>query len=93
MQLLRDYYERWYRPDLMAVVAVGDFDVDLIEAKVKQRFAPPPEGEANQERAAVTPSPERPSIDIPGHKSPRIEVSTDAESPGTQFVLVPQADP
>ena len=93
VQLLRDYYERRYRPDLMAVVAVGDFDVDLIEAKVKQHFAPPPEGEANQERAAVTPSPERPSIDIPGHESPWIEVFTDAESPGTQFVLVRKLTP
>ena len=93
VQLLRDYYERWYRPDLMAVVAVGDFDVDLIEAKVKQHFAPPPEGEANQERAAVAPSTERPSIDIPGHESPWIEVFTDAESPGTQFVLVRKLTP
>ena len=53
---LREYYERWYRPDLMAVVAVGDFDVDSMEAMVKQHFAPPPEGEANQELASVGPS-------------------------------------
>ena len=47
----------------MAVVAVGDFDVDSMEAKVKQHFAPPPEGEANQELAAVGPSTDRPSIE------------------------------
>ena len=93
VQRLRDYYERWYRPDLMAVVAVGDFDVDLIEAKVKQHFAPPPEGEANQERAAVAPPTDRPSIDIPGHEVPWIEVFTDAESPGTQFVLIRKLTP
>ena len=93
VQLLRDYYERWYRPDLMAVVAVGDFDVDSIEAKVKQHFAPPPEGEANQERAAVAPYTDRPSFDIPGHEAPWIEVFTDAESPGTQFVLVRKLTP
>ena len=93
VQLLRDYYERWYRPDLMAVVAVGDFDVDLIEAKVKQHFAPPPEGEANQERAAVAPSTDRPSFQIPGHGEPWIEVFTDAESPGTQFVLIRKLTP
>ena len=40
-------------PNLMAVVAVGDFDTELIEAKIKQHFAPPPEGEAMQERAAA----------------------------------------
>ena len=41
---LRGYYERWYRPDLMAVVAVGDFEIEDIEAKVKQYFAPTPRG-------------------------------------------------
>ena len=92
-QLLRDFYERWYRPDLMAVVAVGDFDVELIEAKVKQHFAPPPEGEATQERAAVAPSTERPSIDVPGHDAPWVEVFTDEESPGTQFVLIRKLAP
>ena len=93
VERLRDYYERWYRPDLMAVVAVGDFDTEVIEAKVKQHFAPPPEGEANQERAAVAPSTDRPSFDIPGHEAPRIEVFTDSESPGTQFVLVRKLAP
>ena len=92
-ELLRDYYERWYRPDLMAVVAVGDFDVDLIEAKVKQHFAPPPEGEAGQERAVAAPSTDRPSFDIPGHETPWIEVFTDAESPGTQIVLIRKLTP
>ena len=27
-QDLRDYYQKWYRPDLQAVVVVGDIDVD-----------------------------------------------------------------
>ena len=93
VERLRDYYERWYRPDLMAIVAVGDFDAELIEAKVKQHFAPPPEGEANQERAAVAPSTDRPGFDIPGNETPRIEVFTDSESPGTQFVLVRKLAP
>ena len=43
-QRLRDYYERWYRPNLMAVVAVGDFDTELIESKVRQHFAPASRG-------------------------------------------------
>ena len=93
VELLREFYERWYRPDLMAVVAVGDFDTELIEAKVKQHFAPPPEGEASQERSAAAPSTDRPRFDIPGHGVPRIEVFTDTESPGTQFVLVRKLAP
>ena len=51
VQRLKDYYERWYRPNLMAVVAVGDFDTELIESKVRQHFAPAPEGEASQASA------------------------------------------
>ena len=93
VQLLRDYYEHWYRPDLMAVVAVGDFDVEVIEAKIRQHFAPPPDGEATQERAAVASPTDRPDIDVPGHEVPRIEVFTDSESPGTQFVLVRKLTP
>jgi zinc protease len=37
-QRLRDFYERWYRPDQMAVIVVGDVDVDAIEALVRKRF-------------------------------------------------------
>ena len=35
---LRDYYTKWYRPDLQGVVIVGDIDVDQMEAKVKKLF-------------------------------------------------------
>ena len=93
VEALRAYYERWYRPNLMAVVAVGDFDVEEIEANIKQYFAPPPEGEAVQERAAIGQSTDRPEIDVPGHETPLIEVFTDPESPATQFVLIRKYDP
>jgi zinc protease len=33
------FYRDWYRPDLMAIVAVGDFDVDVVEQEIKSRFA------------------------------------------------------
>ncbi|WP_081819335.1 pitrilysin family protein [Prevotella sp. HUN102] len=36
---LRDYYQKWYRPDLQAIIIVGDIDVDRIEAKIKQTFS------------------------------------------------------
>jgi zinc protease len=36
---LRDFVERWYRTDTMAVVAVGDFDADAIEQLIFERFA------------------------------------------------------
>ena len=36
---IRKYYRKWYRPDLQAIVIVGDVDVDAIEAKIKSIFA------------------------------------------------------
>ena len=35
---LRRFYDDWYRPDLMAVVAVGDFDPDWIEGLIREHF-------------------------------------------------------
>jgi len=36
---LRDYYQKWYRPDLQAVVVVGDIDATKVEEKVKTLFS------------------------------------------------------
>lgn len=46
---LRRFYRDWYRPDRMAVVAVGDFDPAAMERAIRARFAslpppPPPRG-------------------------------------------------
>ena len=38
-QDLRDYYHKWYRPDLQAIVVVGDIDVDKMEKKIKKVFS------------------------------------------------------
>ncbi len=35
----RRFYRDWYRPDLMAIVAVGDFDVDEVEQMIKDQFS------------------------------------------------------
>lgn len=37
-QVLRDYYEKWYRPDNQGIIVVGDVDVDHIEAQIKKLF-------------------------------------------------------
>ncbi len=39
---LRDYYHKWYRPDLQAVIVVGDIDVNKVEKKIKDLFSPIP---------------------------------------------------
>ena len=38
-QEIRDYYKKWYRPDLQAIIIVGDINVDDIEKRIKTIFA------------------------------------------------------
>ncbi len=38
-QALRDYYEKWYRPDQQAIIVVGDIDPARIEGKIKELFS------------------------------------------------------
>ena len=55
---LRGYYKRWYRPDNMAFMAVGDFDPDAVESLVKTYFGAVP----NRPDPLV-----RPAFDMPDH--------------------------
>ena len=77
---LRGFYERWYRPDLMAFVAVGDLDPDEMEALIREHFAPPPEGAADFPRAYRTDTPtDRTLFPVPPHADLRVNVATDPE--------------
>ena len=53
---LRDYYHKWYRPDLQAIIVVGDFDVDKMEKKIKKLFSkiPAPKNPAKREYYPVS---------------------------------------
>jgi zinc protease len=56
--LIRSYYDQWYRPDRAVVVAVGDFDVDAMEAKIRARFgdwANPAQATADPDLGPVQP--------------------------------------
>ncbi len=72
-QLLR-FYDDWYRPDLMAVIAVGDFDPHAVEAMIKTHFSSIP-----------SPSPERPrpAYDVPDHPGAHYAIVTDKETTET----------
>ena len=39
-ELLRRFYDEWYRPDNAAIMVVGDIDVDEVESEIRQRFEP-----------------------------------------------------
>ncbi len=81
---LRRFYEDWYRPDLMTVVAVGDFDVNDMEERISDRFADLPPA-ADDARA-------RPVIPWESVASavPEVAVYADADVPnGSAEVLYP----
>ena len=48
---IREFYKKWYRPDLQAILIVGDVDVDKVEARIKSLFTdiPKKENEAPRE--------------------------------------------
>ena len=72
-QLMRFYHD-WYRPDLMAVIVVGDVDREAVAAMIKQHFA-----------SLSAPSPERPrpTFDVPEHRGARYAIVTDKEATAT----------
>ncbi len=69
--VLRRYRNDWYRPDLQALIVVGDFDQQEMVAKVKEKFSSIP-----------TPSNERTKeyFDIPGHPETLVSINTDEEA-------------
>ncbi len=77
-QALRDYYHKWYGPDLQAIVVVGDIDVDKMEQKVKALFGKIP---ARKNRG------ERPMYGLRPNKEPIIAFATDKEAQNSVIQL------
>ncbi|MEN0063678.1 MAG: insulinase family protein [Myxococcota bacterium] len=79
----RRFYADWYRPDLMAVIAVGDFDPDAVQAIIEKTFEP-----------LENPASPRPrDYDrIPGHKETRYALLEDPELPGNGLQIRVQKD-
>lgn len=70
-EALRRFRADWYRPDLQAVVVVGDFDQQKMVEKVKQKFSQIP--------AQKNPRPKK-FYDIPDHKETLTSIVTDKEA-------------
>jgi len=68
---LKRFYRDWYRPDLMAVIAIGDFDRSAVEKLIQEHFAGLP--------AARTPR-LRPVCDVPDHPETLYAIATDKEA-------------
>lgn len=75
---LISYYKKWYRPELQAIVAVGDFDGAKVEQLIKDRF-----GKIPKPKDKI----DRPSFLVPDHGNLLVSVATDKEASYTNIQL------
>jgi Predicted Zn-dependent peptidases len=71
---LTNFYHTWYRPDMQALIVVGDIDVDYVEACIKRTFADIPAAENPKQKDVIT---------IPDNEKPAIGILTDPENRNT----------
>ena len=78
-EVIKDFYRDWYRPDLQAVVAVGDFDPQKVLQLIKENFS-----------ELKNPSKEKPLViySIPVHQQTLVKIVTDKEFPYTVAEIV-----
>jgi zinc protease len=73
-EVLKRFYTDWYRPDLMAVVAVGDFDKAPIEKMIRDEFGSIPVSDRRRPR---------PDFEVPDHAETLYAIASDPEAPIT----------
>ena len=75
---IRKFYTDWYRPDLMSVVAVGDFDKSEMEKLIRIHF----------DRLTIPENPrERTRFPVPDHDETLVAIATDIEAPYTAISI------
>lgn len=78
-QRVRDFYRDWYRPEWMAVIAVGDIEPARMESLIRQHFADLPKR---------TDSREVPRFEVPPHEQTLVNVATDKEATSSSVSIV-----
>ena len=83
---LTNFYHTWYRPDMQALIVVGDIDVDYVEACIQRTFADIPATENPKQKDVIV---------IPDNEKPAIGILTDPENrnTGVQIYWRSQATP
>ena len=72
------FYRDWYRPDLMSVIAVGDFETDWIEGLIQTHFGRIPAASRPRERTLHP---------VPGHEETLFAIATDPEATRTNVYI------
>lgn len=78
-ETIKSFYHDWYRPDLQAVIAVGDFDPKQVEALIKQNFSGLQNPTAEKPRVKYT---------VPATPGTAVKIATDKEFPYTLAQIV-----
>lgn len=78
-EALTRFYQDWYRPDLMAVMAVGDFDASAVEATIREHFSRVPSREDPRPRVVYP---------VPEHDETLFAIVSDAEATNSQVALL-----
>ena len=81
---ISEFYKKWYRPELMAVIAVGDFETDTILSVVKNQFSSLPRS-TNQIHLPVFP--------VPDHEDVLVSIATDPEATHNTLAVFFKNDP
>lgn len=76
---IRRFQKDWYRPDLMAVIAVGDVDVAKLEAKIIAHFGKIPARKNTRKREVFS---------IKNHTETFVAIEADKEAPFSQVQLM-----
>jgi zinc protease len=75
----RSFYKDWYRPDLMAIIVVGDINPEEIEAKIKENFSKL-QNPANPRK--------KESTEVPNHKETFVAIATDKEATSIEVEVI-----
>ena len=78
--VIRQFHKDWYRPDLMALVVVGDINVDEVEKKIKENFSKYKNPSKPRERKIY---------DLPNHQETLVAIETDPDATNSmvQFMM------
>jgi len=81
--VLKRFYAEWYRPELMAVIAVGDFDLGWIEGLIVKHFNNIPVSQETRERTFFP---------VPDHEEPLVAIASDPEATGSRVFIYYKQD-